>query len=38
MTNPISSHALARAAQTILGGAMQAIDGTTGTNDRRGDA
>lgn len=38
MTNPISSHALGRAAQTILGRAMQPIDGATGTNDRRGDA
>ena len=38
MTNPISSHALARAAQTILGRAMQSIDAATGTNDRRSDA
>jgi multicomponent Na+:H+ antiporter subunit G len=37
MTNPISSHALARAAQTSLGRAMQPIDGATGTSDRRSD-
>ena len=38
MTNPISSHALARAAQTILGRTMQTIDAATSTNDRRSDA
>ena len=38
MTNPIASPALARAAQTILGRAMQTIDAATGTNDRRSDA
>ena len=39
MTNPISSHALARAAQTVLGRAMQTIGGgAAGTNDSRKDA
>jgi len=37
MTNPISSHALARAAQIILGRAMEARDGAARTSRARGD-
>ena len=38
MTNPISSHAVARAAQTMLGRPMPAVDGTVGSSNRGSDA